>query len=359
VQRILAHNSTILIQRVRSYAAEQATAGNTGTGVVTGYRGIEMLGAWAPLRVADLQWGIVAKIDRDEAYAPMAHMARDTLIQTLLIALAITLAVMFLATSFVRPVNDLIARVRLARAGNADLDGTTESADEIGDLARSFRELLEGVRKQTHLLEAATTQNQLLLENVMPKALAQRVKVGAAEITERIDEVTVVFAELRGLAEYTQATSDTESVATLKRVIDAFDEAAQRHGVERIKTVGDTYLAATGLSEPLLDHMRRGVEFAMNARRIVKDLDRESGAHLGLTVGVGSGPVIIDAIGEGRFSFQLWGSAVIAADHAMDSGAAGDIVVSRTVYEGLSGQYTFKPLHTSTDVPLWILVDHE
>ena len=72
------------------------------------------------------------------------------------------------------------------------------------------------------------------------------------------------------MREYTQATSDNESVAALKRLIAAFDEVALRHGVERIKTVGDTYLAVTGLSQPLLDHMRRTVEFALAARAIVR-----------------------------------------------------------------------------------------
>ncbi len=356
IQRILRHNSTILNQKVRSFAAEQAIAGNEGTGVTVGYGGNDILGSWAPLHIAGLEWGIVAKIERDEAYMPMQHMARDTLIQTLLILLVITMVVMFLATSFVRPVNDLIARVQLARTGKTDMTFAAESTDEIGDLARSFRELIGSVQKQTRMLEAATAENQQLLENVMPKGLAQRVRLAQGEITERVEDVTVVFAELKGLAEYTQGVSDTESVSTLKRLIAAFDEAALRYGVERIKTVGDTYLAVTGLSQPLLDHMRRTAQFALAARAIVLDFNRERATHLGLTVGVGSGPVIADAMGHGQFLFQLWGAAVIAADHAMDCGAVNEIVVTRAVRDGLADQYTFKPLPAETsDVPLWTL----
>ena len=358
IDRIMRHNSTILLQKVRSHAAEQAIAGNQGIGVTTGYGGNEILAAWAPLHVAGLEWGIVAKIERDEAYAPMQHMARDTLIQTLLILLVITLVVMFLATSFVRPVNDLIARVQLARTGKTDMTFAAESTDEIGDLARSFRELIDSVQKQTRMLEKVTGENQQLLENVMPKGMAQRVRVGQGDISERVEEFTVVFAELLGLAEYTLATSDTESVTVLKRLISAFDEVAMRHGVERIKTVGDTYLAVTGLSNPLLDHMRRTVEFALAARAIVTDFNHETDSHLGLTVGIGSGPVIADVMGQGQF--QLWGAAVIAADNAMDCGAVNDIVVTRTVHDGLAGQYTFNPLQTSTSgVPLWTLADRD
>ncbi|HEY6599436.1 MAG TPA: HAMP domain-containing protein, partial [Pseudomonadales bacterium] len=158
LERILAEKSSILNQRVASFAAEQAIAGNEGTAAIVGYDGSDILASWAPLRVAGLRWGVVAKIDRSEAYAPMARMARDTLIQTLLILLVITLVVMFLATSFVRPVNDLIARVRLARAGNTDMTFAAESTDEIGDLARSFRELIDSVQKQTRMLDAATSE---------------------------------------------------------------------------------------------------------------------------------------------------------------------------------------------------------
>ena len=360
VATILRQQSSILRHKVRSVAAENALAGNQGTAVVQDYRGIDVLASWSPLKIAGVDWGIVAKIDRDEAFEPMRHIARDTLIQTLVILLIITLVVMFLATSFVRPVNDLIARVQLARTGNTDVAFATETGDEIGDLSRSFRDLIEGVQKQTRLLEDATSQNQRLLENVMPKGMAQRVRIGQGEINERIDDVTIVFAELKGLAEYTQATSDNESVTVLKRLISAFDEAALKQGVERIKTVGDTYLAVTGLSQPLLDHMRRTVEFALSARAIVANFNREKNTHLGLTVGIGSGPVIADVMGQGQFLFQLWGAAVIAADHAMDCGAVNDIVVTRTVHDGLADQYTFTPIQeSSSSVPLWRLADRD
>ncbi len=358
IDRILRQKSTILNMKVASFAAEQALEGNEGTAAIVGYLGSDILASWSPLRVAGLDWGLVAKIDTDEAFAPLRKMARNMLIQALLILLLITLAVMMLATSFVRPVNDLIARVQQARSGNTDVTFATETGDEIGDLSRSFSELIAGVKKQTRLLEDATLQNQQLLENVMPKAMAKRMRVSQGDISETIEDVTVVFAELRGLADYTLATSDNESVAALKRLIGAFDEVAAKHGVERIKTVGDTYLAVTGLSLPLLDHMHRTVEFARSAREIVMNFNNEQDSHLGLTVGIGSGPVIADVRGQGQFLFQLWGAAVIAADHAMDCGDTNDIVVTRMVRDGLADQYAFEPIEMpGSEIALWKLVD--
>jgi class 3 adenylate cyclase len=358
IERILRQKSTILNMEVESFAAKQAIAGNEGTAEIVGYLGSDILASWSPLRVAGLDWGLVAKIDTDEAFAPLRTMARNMLIQALLILLFITLVVMMLATSFVRPVNDLIARVQQARSGNTDVTFATETGDEIGELSRSFSELIAGVKKQTRLLEDATLQNQQLLENVMPKAMAQRMRVGRSDISETIEDVTVLFAELRGLADYTQATSDSESVSALKRLTGAFDEAAAKHGVERIKTVGDTYLAVTGLSLPLLDHMQRSVEFARSARQIVTNFNIEQGTQLGLTVGIGSGPVIADVMAQGQFLFQLWGKAVIEADHAMDCGEINEIVVTRTVHDGLADQYTFKEIEVpGSEVALWKLVE--
>jgi len=358
VERMLRQGSTILLRKVASFAAEQALAGNEGTGLTVGYQGKDILASWSPLRVAGLEWGVVARKDKDEAFAPMHTMARDMLIQALLILLLITLAVMLLAGSFVRPVNDLIARVQLARSGNTDVTFATETGDEIGDLARSFCELIAGVQKQTRLLEDVTLQNQVLLENVMPRGVAQRMRLGHGSINERVEDVTVVFMELQGLADYTRATSDNESVSVLKRLIGAFDEAATRLGVERIKTVGDTYLAVTGLSEPLLDHMHRSLEFALCAREMVMNFNREQGTHLGLTVGIDSGSVIADALGQGQFLFQLWGASVIGADHAMDCGGINDIIVTQAVHASLADQYTFEPFEVPDSlVSLWRLVE--
>ena len=100
------------------------------------------------------------------------------------------------------------------------------------------------------------------------------------------------------------------------------------------------------------------VEFARTAREIVLNFNREQGTQLGLTVGIGSGPVIADVMGQGQFLFQLWGAAVIAADHAMDCGEINDIIVTRAVRDNLADQYAFEPIAVpDSEIALWKLVD--
>ena len=276
------------------------------------------------------------------------HMARDTLIQTLLILLVITLVVMFLATSFVRPVNDLIARVQLARTGKTDMTFAAESTDEIGDLARSFRELIDSVQKQTRMLEEATSENQLLLENVMPKGMAQRVRFGQGQITEQIDDVTVVFAELKGLAAI--------HAGDVRHRIGCDAEAADR-GVRRGRRAtrcrtdqdGRRYVSGRdrSVAAAARSHAPHGRVRAVGARdrrrlqsREEREprLDRWYRFRTGHCRRDGSGAVPVPAVGRR-------GDRRRSCDGLR---RPNEIVVTRAVRDGLSDQYAFKPLQAST-----------
>ena len=143
----------------------------------------------------DFRWAIIGKMDLDEAFAPMRKLARDTLIQSALIMLAITLIVMLLASSFVRPVNELISRVRQAGLGDEDVQIDTSARDEIGDLARSFKDMVESVRDQTRLVRETNRENERLLQSVLPVSIARRLKSGEKDIADSVPDVSVLFAD--------------------------------------------------------------------------------------------------------------------------------------------------------------------
>ncbi len=355
IARIREMDSLILEQEVRTVASEQALRGQSGTGVITDYRGTEILGSWMPLRIKDLDWAIVGKIDLDEAYAPIHALARKTLIQTLIILVIITLVVMALATSFVRPMNDLVARVQRFGAGDQDVEFEGSSSDEIGDLSHSFRDLAESVRTQTRMIEEVTRENERLLGNILPRRIAQQVRQGSSEVHETVPEVSVVFAELRGLAALAQSRSGAECLDVLKEYVAAADELASEHLAERIKTMGDTYMAAVGLSAPLLNHTQRAMEFARELRTAVARIAQIEEAKLELLVGISAGPVITNVVHEEELLFQLWGEAVINADYARDHAAPGQIVVTDNVREYLQEKYTFVRVDQPSDITLWQL----
>ena len=350
--------SPILIQSARTEAVDEALSGRTGTGIIRDYRGEKVLASWAPLQTSDFRWAIVGKMDLDEAFAPMRKLARDILIQTALIMLTITLIVMLLASSFVRPVNELITRVRQAGRGDEEIEIDTSGTDEIGDLARSFKDMVESVRDQTRLVQKMNQENEKLLESVLPVSIARRLRSGEREIADRVPDVSVLFAELRGFNDLCQTVSAEQLVALLNELISGFDDATGQFGIEKIKTIGNTYMAACGLCTPVLDHARRAVDFAREMQGIVRRFDAEHSLTLALTVGISAGSVVAGIVGRDKFIYDVWGDTVLQADRARGLGRPGDVVVTAAVRERIGDLFGFSPLEAApAELPLWTLSD--
>jgi class 3 adenylate cyclase len=354
IARMLEFGSSILIQPVHTHAADEALQGRTGTGVIEDYRGTDILASWAPLNISDFRWAIIGKLDLAEAFAPMRKLARDTLIQSALIMLAITVVVMLLASSFVRPVNELITRVRQAGLGDEDVEIDTSAKDEIGDLARSFKEMVESVRDQTRLVQETNRENERLLQSVLPESVARRLKSGEKEIADSVPDVSVLFADLGGFTRFCDSVPAHESVALLNELVSDFDDSTGRFGIEKIKTFGDTYMAACGLCTPLLDHTRRAVDFAREIQRTVRRFNAEHNLKLRLTVGISAGPVVAGIVGRDKFIYDVWGETVLQADLARKQGPPGSIVVTTAVRDKVEDLYSFQKLETpDTGMPLW------
>ena len=356
VSRMLELKSPILIQPVRTVAADEALHGRSGTGVIEDYRGKDILASWAPLKIPDLDWAIIGKMDLSEAYAPIRKLARDTLVSTVLIMLAITVVVMLLASSFVRPVNELIARVRQAGQGDEDVVIDTSSKDEIGELARSFKEMVESVRDQTRLVQEMNRENEKLLTSVLPERVARRLKGGERQIADRIPEVSVLFARLRGFNDLCHNVSADELVSLLNEVVSDFDDLAEGFGMEKIKTIGETYIAACGLGTPHLDHSRRAIDFALEMQRVVRRFNAEHDLDLVLAVGISAGPVIAGIVGRDKFIYDIWGETVLQADRAHEQDESGGIVLTGPAHDKVKDIYIFSPLESRGLLgQLWLL----
>lgn len=354
IKLMLEFDSTILIQPVRTTAVGEALRGRAGIGVIEDYRGVDVLASWAPLKVPDFRWAIIAKIDTEEAFAPIRKLARDTLIQTALIMLAITVIVMLLASRFVRPVNELIMRVREAGSGNEDVQIDTTSGDEIGELAGSFQELVTNVRDQTRQLRELNQESERILESVLPSSVAHRLRSGEKDIADSVPDVSVLFAKMHGIMEFCDTVPVDQSVARMNELVSAFDDITGRFGIEKIKTIGDTYMATCGLCSPLLDHTRRAVDFARELQQATRRFNAEHALNLGLTVGISAGPVIAGIVGRDKFIYDVWGNTVVEANIACQQGQPGDIVVTAPVRDKIEDLYGFTELaSTDPNLPLW------
>ena len=234
------------------------------------------------------------------------------------------------------------------------LTAKTETADivrgfELGAVdyvAKPFNahELL--ARVHTHLMiDQLHRENQRLLLNVLPASIAEKLKQQVGIIAERFEDVSVLFADIVGFTPLSARLSPTELVELLNRVFSGFDELADRHGVEKIKTIGDGYMAAGGLVTPNPDHLASMASMALAMQENIRRMNGGSGG-LSLRIGFHVGSAIAGVIGIRKFIYDVWGDTVNAASRLESHGAPGRVHVSDTVFQRLRGSFVFEPRGT-------------
>lgn len=190
--------------------------------------------------------------------------------------------------------------------------------------------------------DAAFARSEGLLLNILPKAIAERLKREPGVIAEAYEEVTVLFADVVDFTPFTERTDPARVVGVLDDIFSAFDVLAARHGLEKIKTIGDAYMVVAGLPDPRPDHAEAMAEMALDMIDAVELLREPRGFDLAIRVGMDSGPVIAGVIGRHKFSYDLWGDTVNTASRMESHGLPGRIQVSEAAYRRLRGRYGFE-----------------
>ncbi len=197
-------------------------------------------------------------------------------------------------------------------------------------------------RVKTHLtLDHLHRENQRLLLNVLPASIAEKLKQQTGIIAERFDDVSVLFADIVGFTPLSARLSPAELVELLNRVFSGFDELAGRHGLEKIKTIGDAYMVAGGLIEPNPHHLAAMAAMALAMHENVRQMNGASGG-LSLRIGLHAGSAIAGVIGIRKFIYDIWGDTVNTASRLESHGAPGRIHVSDVVFQRLQGRFTFE-----------------
>jgi class 3 adenylate cyclase len=191
--------------------------------------------------------------------------------------------------------------------------------------------------------DAAFDRSEGLLLNVLPRPIAERLKRSPGVIADAYNEVTVLFADIVDFTPFAERTEATRVVDVLNDIFSAFDTLAAAHGVEKIKTIGDAYMAAAGLPEPRRDHAAAVADMALEMRQVFAAACRPLDVNLALRVGMESGPVVAGVIGRQRFIYDLWGDTVNTASRMESHGVAGQIQVGETAYRLLCDQFALEP----------------
>ncbi|MFE7018344.1 adenylate/guanylate cyclase domain-containing protein [Microbacterium sp. NPDC057650] len=330
-KRVVEVGGTVLLQPAKAESVERAQRGKEGTLVGPGYLSGDTVVSYGPLDVPDLDWVVIARIDADEAFAPTADFTRTVLIWLLGIMLAVALLSLLLAQVFTRPVHRLVGAVNRVAEGDLDVQVPQGSRDEFGDLGSAFNDMASSLRIKQQLIDEQRSENEKLMHTLMPESVAAKYRNGEEAISEAHDNVSVVFAELVGFDEYATDLSPEDEVAQLNVLMRGFDEAAEKAGVEKVRTLHEGYLASSGLIVPRVDNVRRSVEFARSLLGVIERFNAQNGAEVALRVGVDTGTVTSGLVARTTLAYDLWGDAVNLAYRVRSVTGEPGIYVSQDV----------------------------
>ncbi len=174
---------------------------------------------------------------------------------------------------------------------------------------------------------------ELLLFNILPKAIAIRLKSDSHEVADSFPTVSILFADLVGFTDFSTGKPPGEVVDVLNLIFSHFDDLLEKYGVEKIKTIGDCYMVASGLPELQDDHAIRITNFALEISAYLQQMRKDSGFPLDMRIGINSGPVVAGVIGKKKFIYDLWGDSVNTASRMESHGIPGRIHVTQATYD--------------------------
>ena len=361
--RAVNQGTTVLVQPVGTKATQAAQRGETGTLIATDYLGHRALQAYAPLNLKGLDWVLVASIDSNEAFAPERNFAQRLMRSTAIIIFLACLASMLWARFFVRPIKRLEEGAAKIGTGDYNVAIPVESRDEFGDLTTTFNDMSRNLAVKEQLLNEQRKENDRLLLSLMPESVVERYRDGEEAIAEEHHDVTVIYADLVGLDEISNALSAGESLDVINRLARQFDAAAESHGVERVRNTHNGYLASCGLTVPRLDNISRTVEFAIEMQRIVDRFNAENGRSIQLRAGIDTGTVTSGLIGRAGLVYDMWGGAVQLASKMRRGTAKPGVYVTEDVYEATRDTKQYQSAGTVTvgdrEEPTWRLVEDQ
>ncbi len=185
-------------------------------------------------------------------------------------------------------------------------------------------------------------RSEKLLQSIFPKPIAERLKIQHTTIAEHFDHATILFADICGFSHLTEELKPTAVVEMLNTIFSAFDLLTEKFGVEKIKTISDSYMAAAGVTGTRSDHAIAIADLSLAMQQQAARIETGLSEPLSLRIGIDSGPVVAGVIGATRPAYDLWGPTVSRAWQMESSGFAGTIQVTSATHDLLKGKYLFE-----------------
>ncbi|WP_254175103.1 adenylate/guanylate cyclase domain-containing protein [Planktothrix pseudagardhii] len=209
-------------------------------------------------------------------------------------------------------------------------------------LARSEFKSRQALEKAYDLVKEEQERSESLLLNILPHSIAQRLKLQPSTIADSFTDAGVLFADIVGFTELSGQFNPAELVNLLNQIFSEFDHLAELHGLEKIKTIGDSYMVVSGLPIPHDDYAQAIAAMALDMQRTLKEFNVKTQQNFHIRIGIATGPVVAGVIGIKKFIYDLWGDTVNLASRMESHGLTDEIQVTETTYLALKEQYLFE-----------------
>jgi adenylate cyclase len=286
----------------------------------------------------------------------------EKLLKQLDIAAAIALllstlaSVVLIRNRLIRPIERLAKVAEHVSSGDMAARSNLRGTDEIGRFGQTFDSMINSIDHHVNEIEAARStlteqavsleeerqRSEHLLLNVLPATIAERLKGGEEGIAESFPEVSVLFSDIVGFTEMSARVGAKQVVEMLNEVFGLLDELALKHGVEKIKTIGDCYMVAAGVPDRSPTHTQQIAAFSLDMQATVLEYAARTGRDIRMRTGIHTGTVVAGIVGTTKFSYDLWGDVVNIASRMESCGEPGNIQVSDAVRIRLQDDFLFE-----------------
>lgn len=327
--------SSILKQMVSNEAVTDAIRGNTGIINTEGYQDYPVISAYAPLNVRGLDWVVVAEKGQEEALEPITNIQKALLTGGSITVAIMTLYGLLVSNVFVGPLQSVLSHAEKLISGEKTVPLNSKRRDEFGLLTQDMNiitDLLNNQQQQNREQRGLLKERLLM---IFPQAIADRFDNGHSLIADVFHNVAVIEIHFFGFSEASQDLTAQDTVKMLNQIIKTFDEATQNHGVDRITSKGNSYLAASGLMNPRLDYARNAVAFAEEVLLSLKRFNIAYGNSLSAKIAISSGDVTAGVIGKQKPIYTLMGATVATASILAKKASSNSIRIDAPVYNQL------------------------
>ncbi len=247
---------------------------------------------------------------------------------------------------FISALDDVLDKVKAFNVGGVDYITKPFQGEEV--IARidnqlTIQQLQKQLKSQNALLRQEQEKSESLLLNILPKSIVEQLKENPNLIAEQYDEATFLFADIVGFTGLSSPMSPEEVVKLLNEIFSSFDQIVERQGLEKIRTIGDSYFVAGGLPMRRADHAEAVAEMALEMQQAIARFQWSNSESIQLRVGINTGgPVVAAVIGIKKFAYDVWGDTVNIASRMESQGVPGKIQVTAATYERLRDKYLFE-----------------